>query len=80
MDPLTLVANRRALDETLASECKRALRGGAPLALLMIDVDHFKAYNDHYGHVQGDQCLRQVAGPEAGMAAAFSVEPSKALP
>lgn len=61
MDPLTLVANRRALDETLASECKRALRGGAPLALLMIDVDHFKAYNDHYGHVQGDQCLRQVA-------------------
>ncbi|MDQ1260147.1 MAG: hypothetical protein QG643_1971 [Pseudomonadota bacterium] len=61
MDPLTLVANRRALDETLASECKRALRSSAPLALLMIDVDHFKAYNDHYGHVQGDQCLRQVA-------------------
>lgn len=61
MDPLTLVANRRALDETLTSECKRALRGGSPLALMMVDVDHFKAYNDHYGHVQGDQCLRQVA-------------------
>jgi len=61
LDPLTHVANRLALDEAVAREWNRAMRGGAPLALLMIDVDHFKAYNDHYGHVAGDQCLQQVA-------------------
>ena len=42
-------------------EWNRALRSGAPLSLLMIDVDHFKAYNDHYGHVAGDLCLQRVA-------------------
>ena len=61
LDPLTQVANRLALDEAMAQEWSRALRAGAPLALLMIDVDHFKAYNDHYGHVAGDQCLQSVA-------------------
>ncbi len=60
-DPLTQVANRRALDEAVATEWSRAMRSGAPLSLLMVDVDHFKAYNDHYGHVAGDHCLRQVA-------------------
>ncbi|MCZ2405619.1 MAG: diguanylate cyclase [Burkholderiales bacterium] len=60
-DPLTQVANRRALDEAVASEWSRATRSGAALSLLMVDVDHFKAYNDHYGHVAGDHCLRQVA-------------------
>ena len=60
-DPLTQVANRLALDEAVATEWSRALRSGAPLSVLMIDVDHFKAYNDHYGHVAGDLCLQRVA-------------------
>lgn len=61
LDPLTHVANRLALDEAVAREWNRAMRSGAPLALLMIDVDHFKAYNDHLGHVAGDLCLQRVA-------------------
>ncbi|MDY0108008.1 MAG: diguanylate cyclase [Giesbergeria sp.] len=61
LDPLTHVANRLALDEAVAREWHRTLRSGAPLSLLMIDVDHFKAYNDHYGHVAGDHSLQQVA-------------------
>jgi diguanylate cyclase (GGDEF)-like protein/hemerythrin-like metal-binding protein len=60
-DPLTGLANRRALDERVAQEWRRAARHGLPLGLIMIDIGHFKAYNDHYGHVQGDDCLRQVA-------------------
>jgi len=61
IDPLTRLANRMALDEHMAQEWERAQRGAAPLALLMIDVDRFKAYNDHYGHVAGDRCLQSVA-------------------
>ncbi|WP_313083694.1 diguanylate cyclase domain-containing protein [Pulveribacter sp.] len=61
IDPLTQLANRLALDEQVAFEWERALRGGTPLALLMIDVDRFKAFNDHYGHVAGDRCLQSVA-------------------
>ena len=60
-DPLTGIANRRALEERLASEWRRAARHQAPLSLLMLDVDHFKAYNDHYGHIAGDACLARVA-------------------
>lgn len=60
-DPLTGVANRRHFDEALQREWLRSQRTGAPLSLLMIDVDYFKAFNDHYGHLEGDQCLRQVA-------------------
>jgi diguanylate cyclase (GGDEF)-like protein len=60
-DPLTGVANRRHFDEALQREWLRAQRTGAPVSLLMIDVDYFKAYNDHYGHLEGDQCLRAVA-------------------
>lgn len=60
-DPLTGVANRRALNERLSQEWRCAARHQQPLSLLMIDVDHFKAYNDHYGHTQGDACLHQVA-------------------
>ncbi|MBS0610993.1 MAG: sensor domain-containing diguanylate cyclase [Proteobacteria bacterium] len=60
LDPLTQVANRLALNEAVAQEWSRAQREGTALALLMIDVDHFKAYNDHYGHVAGDQCLQRV--------------------
>ena len=59
-DGLTGLANRRRLDETLAVEWRRGLRGQSPLALLMIDVDHFKAFNDTYGHQAGDAVLATV--------------------
>ena len=60
-DALTGVSNRRALDEALTHEWLRARRSGDPLALLLIDVDHFKRYNDRYGHQMGDECLVRVA-------------------
>ncbi len=60
-DPLTGLANRRQFDEIKEAEFRRALRQDQPLAVLMCDVDFFKRYNDHYGHAQGDQCLRMVA-------------------
>jgi diguanylate cyclase (GGDEF)-like protein len=60
-DPLTDLANRRALDERVAQEWRRAARLSLPLSLLLADLDHFKAYNDHYGHMQGDDCLRAVS-------------------
>ncbi|MES3032503.1 MAG: diguanylate cyclase [Gemmatimonadota bacterium] len=61
IDGLTQVANRRRFDETLPREWLRSLRGRTPLAVLMIDVDHFKAYNDCYGHPAGDRALQAVA-------------------
>ncbi|MGF6275567.1 diguanylate cyclase (GGDEF)-like protein [Massilia sp. UYP11] len=60
-DSLTGIANRRRFEEALEMEFVRAARSGAPLSLLMFDVDYFKRYNDTYGHVAGDACLRQVA-------------------
>ncbi|WP_276486614.1 diguanylate cyclase [Ectopseudomonas mendocina] len=60
-DALTGIANRRHFDEVLAKEWKRAQRAGGTLALAVVDVDWFKAYNDHYGHLAGDSCLQQVA-------------------
>lgn len=60
-DGLTGVANRRRFDEALDQEWRRAIRSNAPLACVMIDIDHFKAFNDRYGHLQGDACLRQIA-------------------
>ena len=60
-DALTEVGNRRMFDQTLKTEWARAARRGEPVGLLMIDIDHFKEYNDHYGHPAGDACLRQVA-------------------
>lgn len=60
-DGLTGIANRRYLNVMLMREFHRMQRQQQPLALVMLDVDDFKAYNDHYGHVQGDECLQQVA-------------------
>src|SRR5450830_59645 len=62
MDELTGLANRRHFDEALNTEWQRASRSVTPLSLLMVDIDHFKQYNDNYGHVAGDECLRRVAG------------------
>lgn len=62
VDGLTGVANRRHFDEQLQIEWRRCERSGQPLSLLMIDIDHFKHYNDQYGHQQGDGCLQAVAG------------------
>jgi diguanylate cyclase (GGDEF)-like protein/PAS domain S-box-containing protein len=61
VDSLTGLANRRRFDESLAAEWHRAMRDRAPLSLLLLDADHFKLYNDSYGHVRGDNCLRQIA-------------------
>lgn len=61
LDALTGVANRRAFDETLGREWARCMQSGMPLSLIMVDVDRFKAFNDHYGHQGGDACLRVVA-------------------
>lgn len=61
LDALTLLPNRRYYDAFLRKEWKRATRHHYPISMIMIDIDFFKAYNDNLGHVQGDQCLRQVA-------------------
>jgi len=61
IDGLTGVFNRRCFDEQLATEWRRASRNALSLGLLMLDIDHFKRYNDRYGHQQGDDALRQVA-------------------
>ncbi|MFG6666063.1 GGDEF domain-containing protein [Halomonas sp. HNIBRBA4712] len=61
-DPLTGLANRRAMEGALKTEWQRLSRHPGPLSILMCDVDHFKAYNDRYGHDGGDECLRQIAG------------------
>lgn len=61
IDGLTGVANRRAFDEHLQSEWNRSLRSGVPVSLILLDIDFFKAYNDCYGHLAGDACLKRVA-------------------
>ena len=61
VDGLTGVFNRRHFDSRLEAEYRISARNGSPLCVLMIDIDHFKRYNDHYGHQGGDDCLRQVA-------------------
>jgi diguanylate cyclase (GGDEF)-like protein/PAS domain S-box-containing protein len=59
-DGLTGVANRRMFDTVLASEWANAQRTQQPLSLILLDIDHFKQFNDHYGHIQGDDCLKSV--------------------
>jgi diguanylate cyclase len=61
-DGLTGLANRRQLDGMLSTETARARRQSTSVAVLMIDIDHFKKYNDRYGHQAGDECLKAVAG------------------
>ena len=60
-DGLTGVANRRLFDQTLKSEWFHAMRDRQPLSLIVLDIDHFKQYNDCYGHLMGDECLSRVA-------------------
>jgi diguanylate cyclase (GGDEF)-like protein len=60
-DPLTGVFNRRFFDDYFASEMERAARFGAPISVAMIDVDHFKQFNDRFGHAAGDVVLQRVA-------------------
>lgn len=61
MDGLTHIANRRVFDETLLKETHRLSRSAKPMGLIMLDIDYFKDYNDHYGHGRGDMCLEKVA-------------------
>ena len=68
LDGLTGLANRRSFDEVLQREWRRSTRTRAPLSLLMIDLDHFKQFNDNFGHAGGDQCLTAVANVIANSA------------
>lgn len=61
LDGLTGIANRRKFNESLEDEWRRARRALVPVSLLMMDIDFFKAYNDHYGHLAGDECLQRIA-------------------
>jgi diguanylate cyclase (GGDEF)-like protein len=61
MDGLTGISNRRYFDQALEQEWRRGLREQAPLSLIMVDIDHFKVFNDDYGHQMGDDCLKEVA-------------------
>lgn len=61
VDGLTNLSNRRHFDDMLQRTSRRCLRTGEPMGLALIDIDHFKQYNDHYGHLQGDEALKSVA-------------------
>jgi len=76
-DGLTGMPNRRAFEERLNAEWRRAARTGRSLSLLMADLDHFKPYNDHHGHLAGDECLKKVGAVMAGCFARASEMPSR---
>ncbi|MEZ4323923.1 MAG: diguanylate cyclase [Polyangiales bacterium] len=76
-DPLTSIANRRVFDLRLRREWQQSTRTGAPLSLLMIDIDHFKRFNDSLGHQAGDACLREVASVLAMTAARLNDLPAR---
>ncbi len=67
LDGLTEIPNRRSFDIALRKEWNRAKRAAIPLAMIMMDVDKFKQYNDQYGHTAGDNCLKQLAATLAGV-------------
>lgn len=78
-DALTGLVNRRGFDERLAEEVSRAQRNRLPLSLIMVDIDRFKSYNDHYGHQAGDECLKRVAAAlRAGCAGRRTLPPAMA--
>ncbi len=60
-DGLTGIANRRRFDALIDAEWQAAQRGQKPLSVILVDIDFFKQYNDHYGHIRGDECLKRVA-------------------
>lgn len=68
MDGLTNIANRRHFDQVLQEEWQRSSLANQPLSVILLDVDYFKLYNDHYGHLAGDDCLKQLAQVIAGCA------------
>lgn len=76
-DGLTQIPNRKKLDEQLPIEWRRAMRNGTSLSFLMIDVDHFKQFNDRFGHMAGDDCLKKVAAAIAGQARRASDLPAR---
>jgi len=61
-DGLTGIANRRRFDDFIQKECLRSARDSMPISIILIDIDYFKLYNDNYGHLRGDDCLKKVAG------------------
>lgn len=61
LDAMTQLANRRLFDEKIFAELKRATRNHLSLGIILLDIDHFKLYNDTYGHLEGDECLKRVA-------------------
>ena len=67
-DSLSGIANRRRFDQALKEEWRRRKRSKAPISLIMIDIDHFKRYNDTFGHLEGDTCLQQMASAIAPLA------------
>lgn len=70
-DGLTGIANRRMFDQKLASEWSRSCGNGKPLSLILLDIDCFKQFNDAYGHIAGDECLKRVAGALDGVGQRF---------
>jgi diguanylate cyclase (GGDEF)-like protein len=76
-DGLTGLANRRSFDTDLSSALSRASLTGEPLSLLLLDVDHFKRFNDTHGHLAGDECLRRVAGMLSEQCARMSCHPAR---